>query len=487
MLNANSLINGRYRILRTVGVGGMGSVYAAQDERLGRQVALKLLRADLATDTRARERFLREAQIAAQLRHPHIVRTYDVGESPEGPYLVQELLDGDTLDAILPLPPAQAADTIDQTADALSYIHGLGYIHCDIKPHNIMLLNDPVTGTTRVVLLDFGIARVAGTDTTTLIATPHYLAPERMLGEPPSIATDLYALGIVFYQTLTGHPPFDGANLHAIIDQHRTAPLPPLNLPQPEAVALEPLIGKLAAKQPDARYPSAEAFRADLAAVRSGSLHDRATVMVSPAAVTARPAAAPVAIKPPLPAVATLAPVAHKQIGMRFLWLPLLLGVLLLGAFAVRNGRANDATPASIAPPASVASSAPSAPATLPASEAPTAPAVPVQTVSVPPVIGLPVEQAQQQIEAVGLDFVVGERVPNEQPADTVVSTTPGTDQPVAPGAQVVVQLSAGQPQIAPPPPPANENQGKNEDKGKNNKEKDNKEKDDDKEEEDDD
>src|ERR1044071_4504324 len=160
MLQPGTLINGRYRIVRTIGSGGMGSVFAAHDERLGRQVALKLLRPDLASDQRARERFLREAQIAAQLVHPNIVRTYDVGDAPVGPYLVQELLDGRTLDTLLPLPSRRALDVTQAIADALGYIHGQGYVHCDIKPQNIMLFGQGAAE--RVVLLDFGIAREEG-------------------------------------------------------------------------------------------------------------------------------------------------------------------------------------------------------------------------------------------------------------------------------------------------------------------------------------
>jgi serine/threonine-protein kinase len=455
MLATDTVINGRYRILRTVGSGGMGSVYAAQDERLGRMVALKLLRADLATDVRARQRFLREAQIAAQLRHPHIVRTYDVGDAPEGPYLVQELLDGPTLDQALPLPPAQSSAVIDQVADALSYIHDQGYVHCDIKPHNIMLLDDPAApNRTRAVLLDFGIARVAGADTTTLIATPHYLAPECTLGSAPTAASDLYALGIVFYQTLTGRPPFDAPNLHAVMEQHRRAALPPLGLPQPETVALEPLITKLTAKQPDARYPSAQAFRADLAAAQRSSVHNQATVAIGRAPVSAASAQPPASNAPSAPVIA--APRStHKQIGRRFIWLPLLLGLLLLGGFVMRTAARGQRTPAPLNPPSP-----------------PTASTPPPQMIKAPPVIGLPIAQAQQQIEAVGLDFVVGDRLPSAQPVDTVIGVNPGPDQPLSPGAPVVVQLSAGPPpaEVAPPPapaPPADDDKGKGKDKEK--------------------
>lgn len=267
MLQTDYVVNGRYRILDTLGIGGMGTVYAAQDERLGRHVALKVLRPEIAQDQHARERFLREAQIAAQLIHPHIVRTYDVGEAPEGPFLVQELLKGQTLDTQIPLSPSVTAMVAADIADALHAIHSQGYVHCDIKPQNIMLVGD--ISQARVVLLDFGIARVEGTETATLIATPHYLAPERALGAAPTAASDLYALGIVLFQALAGRPPFDAPALHAIIEQHRTAPLPPLRIAHEATVAetkaWEAIIQKLTAKDPQRRYASTAALRDELA------------------------------------------------------------------------------------------------------------------------------------------------------------------------------------------------------------------------------
>lgn len=429
MIQPDTLINQRYRIVQMVGAGGMGSVYAAQDERLGRVVALKLLRADLAADQRARERFLREAQIAAQLIHPHIVRTYDVGEAPEGPYLIQELLEGHTLDTVLPLPPEQAIAVIDAVADALGYIHQHGYVHCDIKPQNMMLLGHG--SNLRVVLLDFGIARVAGTDTTTLIATPHYVAPERILGSAPTPASDLYALGIVLYQTLTGQPPFDAPNMHAIIEQHRSAPLPPLNLHAANTAALETIVRKLTAKQPEQRYASAAALRHDLGALNSAPPHAQPTIVVAAAQRQDN-------LTPARSAAAALPLTNHKRIGSGYLWAPVLFAVFLLAGFAIqqRTAGADDA----------LLNPIPSAPAVAAPSAAPTR--APMATV--PDVIGLPVDQAQQQIEAAGLMFVAGEAVASDQPPNTVVNTDPGPYQPLDPGSPVSVQTSGGPPVVAP-------------------------------------
>ncbi len=461
MLQPDMLINGRYRIVRTIGSGGMGSVYAAQDERLGRQVALKLLRADLASDQRARERFLREAQIAAQLIHPNIVRTYDVGDAPEGPYLVQELLDGRTLDTVIPLPPKQAISLTQHIVDALGYIHGQGYVHCDIKPQNIMLTGAANTDQ-RVVLLDFGIARVEGTATTTLIATPHYLAPELVMGSPPTATSDWYALGIVLYHMLADHPPFDGPTLHTIIEQHRTAPLPALQIaaggtPQ-ETAALEAVIRKLTAKQPHDRYLSAQDLRTDLANIEAGAIHAQPTVVVAnqarPAPV-AQAVAAPRAkpeprnrpVAPPPLAVAESAPPRQNS----RLWLvgvPLLLAMLLAGTALMRDRPANTSA----------------SPQTSPTSTATSAPTTPA-TVAVPRVVGLPVAEAQQQITQAGLSFVQGEVVQSEQPANIVLDTNPAPDQPVAPGTEVVVQISAGPPPVVAPPSNDDGDDGKDEEK----------------------
>ena len=277
MLQPGTLLSGRYKIDSLVGHGGMGTVYRAHDERLGREVAIKVLRPDFAADVAACERFLREGQIAAQIVHPNVVRTFDAGEDPAATYLVQEFLTGRTLDKLLPLPPVRAAEMMSGIAAALGYMHSRGYIHCDVKPQNILIKDNGVP-----VLLDFGIARAEGVDTTTLIATPHYLAPERAQGAPPSPASDLYALGIVLFQAVAGHPPFDDPDIHTIIQRHIVTPVPPLPGADPAARVLDRIIARLTAKRPEDRYTSADAAAADLAAVGSNAVHDQPTVAVVP-------------------------------------------------------------------------------------------------------------------------------------------------------------------------------------------------------------
>ncbi len=336
MLQPGTTLGGRYTIQSLVGQGGMGTIYRAHDTRLGRAVAIKLLRADLAADPSARTRFLREGQIVAPIVHPNVVRTYDAGDDPAGPYLVQEFLAGQTLDQLIPLPPARAAGIVRGIAAGLGAIHTRGYVHCDVKPQNILLRDN---GTP--VLLDFGIARAEGANTTTLIATPHYLAPERAQGAPPTPAADLYALGIVLFQVLTGHPPFDGPSVHTIIQQHIETPIPPLRIDDPAAPVLDRIIARLTAKRPEDRYPSTDAVEQDLATVERGTLHAQPTVVVPtarPGGVAPPPVALPQAsrtIKPP-----SAAPAWRRQRWMAVLTLPILL--LLLGYGIARARRTSD-------------------------------------------------------------------------------------------------------------------------------------------------
>jgi tRNA A-37 threonylcarbamoyl transferase component Bud32 len=213
---------GRYRLVRPIGGGGMGEVWEADDTVLGRRVALKVLVQELAEDPRATRRFVREARATAKLTHPNVTRVYDFGRDESVPYLVMELLEGDTLADRLaggPLPPGEAARICAVVADALDAAHGRGIVHRDVKPSNVMLT--PAGG---VKVMDFGIAAATDeTHSTTgsgLYGTAAYISPERAAGQPATPAADVYSLGAVLYELLTGRPPFVGDSPLLVVRAH---------------------------------------------------------------------------------------------------------------------------------------------------------------------------------------------------------------------------------------------------------------------------
>ena len=221
---------GRYRLVRRIATGGMGEVWEADDTVLGRRVALKVLVAELAADKRATRRFVREARATARLTHPNVARVYDFGRDGGVPFLVMELLQGETLADRLaagPLPPAEAARIAASVADALDAAHQLGIVHRDVKPANVML-----TPAGDVKVMDFGIAAAADeTHSTTgsgLYATVAYVSPERVAGEPATPASDVYSLGVVLYELLCGRPPFTGSTPALVARAHLHDPPPPV-------------------------------------------------------------------------------------------------------------------------------------------------------------------------------------------------------------------------------------------------------------------
>jgi len=251
----------------------MGHVYRVRHCQLSKQFALKVIAPAFAGDTKARERFNIEAQIASEISHPNIVTVVDFGEDDElGAYMVMELVEGEPFvftDGSSPLSVRRALDVLAQVADALDHIHKRGVIHGDIKAENLMLVEEPAAGGTRrrraVRLLDFGLAKRLGAPDAEVDGTPHYLAPERCLGGEASVASDVYALGILGYLLLTRTMPFEG-NVTQILEAHvREAP-PPLSDRRGEELdnAIETLVMRAIAKQPALRHPSAAAFRYEL-------------------------------------------------------------------------------------------------------------------------------------------------------------------------------------------------------------------------------
>src|SRR3954464_11608359 len=208
----DTMVDGRYRAVKRLGAGGMAEVWCAEDEVLGRRVALKLLGGRFVEDPEFRERFRREAQAAAGLAHPNIVSIFDRAEWDGTPYIAMELVDGRTLKELVtergPLPPSVAVNFVEQVLRALGYAHQRGIVHRDVKPQNVII---DAEGQAKVA--DFGIARAGHsemTQTGAIVGTVQYLSPEQAQGQPVDRRPDLYSAGVVLYELLTGRVPFDG-------------------------------------------------------------------------------------------------------------------------------------------------------------------------------------------------------------------------------------------------------------------------------------
>ncbi|MEV5509222.1 Stk1 family PASTA domain-containing Ser/Thr kinase [Streptomyces orinoci] len=273
-------LGGRYELGSVLGRGGMAEVYLAHDTRLGRTVAVKTLRADLARDPSFQARFRREAQSAASLNHPSIVAVYDTGEDyVDGvsiPYIVMEYVDGSTLRELLhsgrKLLPERSLEMTIGVLQALEYSHRAGIVHRDIKPANVML-----TRTGQVKVMDFGIARAMGdagmtmTQTAAVIGTAQYLSPEQAKGEQVDARSDLYSTGCLLYELLTVRPPFVGDSPVAVAYQHvREEPNPPSVFDPEIAPEIDAIVLKALVKDPDYRYQSADEMRADIEAYLDG-------------------------------------------------------------------------------------------------------------------------------------------------------------------------------------------------------------------------
>ncbi len=293
----NTLFDGRYRILRKLGTGGMANVYLAEDEVLGRRVAIKILDDRHAGDDQFVERFRREAKNAASLSHPNIVSIYDRGEAEGTYYIAMEYLDGRSLKELIvargPAPVHVAVDYARQILAAIRFAHRHGIVHRDIKPHNVL-----VDGEGRLKVTDFGIARAGASQMTeagSIIGTAQYLSPEQAKGAPVDQTSDLYSVGVVLYELLTGVVPFSGDTPVEIAMKHLSA------IPEPPSVKraevprdLDLVVMRALAKDPAERYHSAEEMDADLRRVSRGvaispATEEAATAIISrppPTAVT---------------------------------------------------------------------------------------------------------------------------------------------------------------------------------------------------------
>jgi beta-lactam-binding protein with PASTA domain/predicted Ser/Thr protein kinase len=269
----DTLIDGRYRVLNRIGSGGMADVWCADDTQLGRKVALKLLHPRFAEDEEFVERFRREASSAAGLQHPNVVGVFDRGEWDGTYYIAMEYLPGRSLKQLVrehgPLDPALAVSIVVQILKAARFAHRRGVVHRDIKPHNVIVDDEG-----RAKVTDFGIARAGASDMTetgSIMGTAQYLSPEQAQGHPVDARSDLYSIGVVLYELLTGRVPFDGESPVTIALRHVSEdPVPPSQLNPAVPPALDAVVLRAMAKDPAHRFQDADAFAAALQHAMTG-------------------------------------------------------------------------------------------------------------------------------------------------------------------------------------------------------------------------
>jgi serine/threonine-protein kinase len=294
------VLNGRYRLIDRIGSGGMSVVYRAQDQSLGRIVAIKVLNENLTDDEGFLRRFQREAHAAANLSHPNIVTVHDIGQDGDRHYIVMEFVDGRTLKQLIrlqaqqgqPMHIGRALDLAIQVCAGIGYAHRANLVHCDVKSQNILVTRDE-----RVKVADFGIARALSEATqhtadSQIWGTPHYFSPEQAAGQPASPASDVYAIGVVLFELLTGRLPFIAETHTALALKHMHEPPPrPSDVNPLVPAQLDQILRKVLAKEPAARYRTADQFGRILSAYRESSLQ-----ATGPVAVAGSPGAGPVSI-----------------------------------------------------------------------------------------------------------------------------------------------------------------------------------------------
>jgi serine/threonine protein kinase len=443
------LLGGRYQVGELLGYGGMAEVHRGRDLRLGRDVAIKLLRTDLARDDTFQLRFRREAQNAASLNHPAIVAVYDTGEERAAtgealPYIVMEFVNGRTLKEVLAaegrLLPRRALDLTAEICGALEFSHRHGIIHRDIKPGNVML-----TQAGQVKVMDFGIARALAsgaatmTQTSAVIGTAQYLSPEQARGEAVDARSDVYATGCVLYELLCGHPPFVGDSPVSVAYQHvREDPKAPSESNRDVSPVIDSVVLKALAKNPVNRYQTRQI------PARVGDSRRRRTSGWAIAALTALAVLAVVALTAGLivasqPKKATV-PNLVGQTKAR-------ADSLLRGADLVPDPQLRSGTDCTVN---MVESQDPSANTRVNTKSKVryTYCGGPGKT-QVPPVLNLSKENAQAQLAAAKLTWKI-EAADSEKPAGTVVDVTPPVGTAVNEGSEVLLKVSKGNLKIVP-------------------------------------
>ncbi|MEJ7796981.1 MAG: Stk1 family PASTA domain-containing Ser/Thr kinase [Solirubrobacteraceae bacterium] len=421
---ADAVIDGRYRVIGHLGTGGMAEVYCAHDLQLERKVALKLLHDRFAQDDEFVERFRREASSAAGLQHQYVVSVYDRGEYDGTPYIAMEYVAGRTLKALVqesgPLDPARAADLTVQILRAARFAHRRGVIHRDFKPQNVIVDDDG-----RAKVTDFGIARAGASDMTqtgSIMGTAQYLSPEQAQGHAVNARSDLYSIGIILYELLTGRVPFDAESAVTVaLKQVSEAPLAPSRLNPAVTDELEWVVLRALAKDPAERFVDADEFIAALEAA-SSRIPSAATAAAAAASLPATNGAIAVAAPPPAPArwgatqppaasagepLRPPGPLAPPRRSKRWPWI--VAGVIAVSVIA-----------------ALVVFARPS-------------------RVQVPNVVGSSISVATQRLRSEGFE-VVEVRDNSDKPRNRVVGQDPAGGATADEGSQVTLNVSEGQP-----------------------------------------
>jgi beta-lactam-binding protein with PASTA domain len=386
----DTLIDGRYRAEKPLGAGGMAEVWCAEDEVLGRRVAVKLMGGRFAEDPEFHERFRREAQAAAGLTHPNIVAIFDRSEWDGTPYIAMELVDGKTLKELVtergPLPPDVAIGLTEQVLQALGYAHRRGIVHRDIKPQNVIVDRDG-----RAKVADFGIARAGDTSQMTqtgaIVGTMQYLSPEQAEGFPVDRRADLYSAGVVLYELMTGQVPFDGEAPIAIAIKHiNERPVPPGQLEPGIPPAVEAVVMRALEKDPARRFQSAEEFIAALERARHAPT--RQIVM------------------PPTPGEPWVDEVEAERRSRWWVWALIVfaLAAIAVGAYLTISGN----------------------------------------RVDVPNLVGRKANDAADVAHRRGLEITFVAQVSDDVPRDEVIKQDPGAGERVKEGSTVTAYISSG-------------------------------------------